>query len=188
MKRAAIFAVAIGLVAAAVLGISWKTMGGGGGGGDFPASVYPSPVSFPNWGPPSGCPSLEGVETPVVAAWRDALPVLSRFGTVSEHEDLRLSDRALWPVVRENWSRGSPPSPRRRLQPEDVVAGPASRSLESGLIARNCGQPTLARSVWIAVCPASRQTRCKLSNQPALIEHYLLLRRRHRWLVWWMRP
>lgn len=184
MKPVALAILALAVVAAGAVGIAWKTMGDGT---DFPASLYPRPASYPDWGPPSGCPSLDGVDT-IGREWKDALPVLSKLGTVSEHEDLRLSDRALWPVIRENWSDPARPAPQRTLRPEDVVGGDAAHSLESDLVSRHCGRATLAQSVWIAVCPVRPQGRCNLSSEPALTEQYLLLRRRGHWLVWWMRP
>jgi len=177
--------VAVGLgVLAVTLGIAC----GGTTPAQDQASIYPRPVSFPDWGPPSGCPSLEGVARAGRHAPSAALAVLSRFGAVSKEEDLRLSDRALWPVVRESWSGGYRPNPPRRLRPRDVVAGAASESPYVGLVENDCGRATVRHSVWVAVCGRGRKHPCSLSSEPALTTHYLLLDRLGRWLVWWLSP
>jgi hypothetical protein len=153
----------------------------------FPPSIYPTPASFPNWGAASGCPSLAGTEAPTGGVTAAVLTTLSQFGTVSENRDLHLSDRALWPVVRETWRVGTRPAPLRRVQRSDVVAASATRSPYAALIRKNCGSATSRRSLWVALCPKSSR-RCRLQNEPARIEHFLLLERRSHWLIWWMHP
>jgi hypothetical protein len=154
-----------------------------GAAASFPPSIYPQPAKFPRWGLPNGCASLSGVRTPGRRAAAEALPTLARFGRVSREADFRLSDRALWPLVRQSWSHGAPS--RRPFRRSDVVrSGPGSRSPYAGLIRRNCGRAILARSTWFAVCGAGAGMACG----PATTAHYLLIDRRGRWLVWFLYP
>lgn len=149
----------------------------------FPASIYPKPAKFPNWGLPNGCASLSGVRAPGRGAVGDAFPTLARFGRISRRTDLRLSDRALWPLVRQSWAHGAPaPEPLRRA---DIVrSGLGPRSPYAGLIRRNCGRAILVRSIWIAACGGGAGASCTA----ATTAHFLLIERRRRWLVWFVYP
>jgi hypothetical protein len=158
---------------------------------DFPRSVYPAAASWPAWGGPDGCASIEGVRAPRAGATAAALRLLSHYGDLNKTEDLRLSDRAEWPVVRETWSHGYKPAATRPLQMNDVYGAPASRSPYAGLVRRWCGKTLLRRSWWIAVCPrASTKTTtpCSRRWQTALTGHFLLINRRGHWLVWFNYP
>jgi len=185
--------VAAGIVAG---GAAWAVSGSsrsakpGGTSGEFPSSIYPPPASFPDWGVPSGCPSLSGLRGPGANPTEQILPGLSRFGHVSENEDLHLSDRALWPVVRQYWNRPPSVSGVAELTPGDVISQPAAKSEDADAAAKNCGRRTTAKSWAIAVCPRRRSgdAPCSPRQSPGLTEHLLLLNRRGHWLIWFMRP
>ena len=148
----------------------------------FPPSVYPKPAKFPPWGIGEGCASLSGVQIPGPGAARAAFPTLARFGHDSLDADLHLSDRALWPRIRRAWQQG-PPNPGAVLRWSNVVqSGPAARSPYAGLVRHNCGSTIVSRSIWFAVCGGTGFC------GPALTEHYFLLERHGRWLVWFQYP
>jgi hypothetical protein len=154
----------------------------------FPTAIYPTPASVPSSGAVDGCPSLSGVESRSGSLpLPDILAVLDQFGRVSKERDLQLSDRALWPVVNQDWPNGAKPQSPFQLVPGNVMAGPATRSPYADSISYNCGAQTLAESVWIAVCPIGSQ-QCTPDTSPALTEHFFLLNRRSHWLVWWIYP
>jgi hypothetical protein len=153
----------------------------------FPPSIYPSAASFPPWGNPGGCPSLDGVQPPGLRAIAEILPNLSRLGTESIDTDLFLADRAYWPILQATWSTGGLPGRVRTLTAEGVTSGPAARSPYAGLVRGSCGRRTLDLSWWVAVCPVETTT-CSPREAPALTEHFLLVDRRGRWLVWFENP
>jgi hypothetical protein len=195
MKRArALLVLAILIVAIliALAGCSQGSTGGAkaGGRGEFPASVYPRPASFPHWGSPAGCASLSGVRSVPQNAAQASLRVLSQWGHVRRARDFRLSDRAEWPIVKENWAHRRGHAPLVQLLPGDVVQGPGARSPYAGLVRANCGAQILGKSWWVAVCPGplGRRGHCTLSTAPALTEQYLLVDRRGHWLVWFTNP
>lgn len=162
----------------------------GDGPKGFPPSIYPRPASFPNWGSPNGCASLKNVASAPHHARHASLRVLSQWGRISRNKDFHLSDRAEWPTVRDNWARRSRHRRPVRLRSKDVVQGRAKHSPYTGLVRNNCGVPILRRSWWVAVCPGPypRKTRCTLRSDPALTGHFMLLRRRGHWLVWFSYP
>ena len=148
--------------------------------GRFPPSIYPKPAKFPNWGLGTGCASLSGVQVPGSGATSGAFATLARFGRVSRQTDFRLSDRALWPVVRQSWRHG-PPMGRGLLRRSNIAgAGRGTRSPYAELVRHNCGAAILARSIWFTVCGRP----C----YPALTGHFLLIDRRGHWLVWFQYP
>jgi hypothetical protein len=156
----------------------------------FPPSVYPPPTSFPRWGLPIGCPSLDGVPRLEQANLRSMLAVLGRFGEVSETTDLRASDRALWRVIRKDWSVARHRRGVVHLSNRAVVSGPGADSRYAALVRTNCGRPTLASSWAISVCPFDphRSRTCTARESPALMSHFLFLRRHGHWLVWFAYP
>jgi len=190
MKRARALSVVAVLVVLA--GCSHGGTGGTGtsGGGGFPASIYPPPASFPGWGSAAGCASLGGVQPVPHSAAQDSLRVLSQWGRISKVRDFHLSDRAEWPLVKENWAHRPRPAHLVQLRPDDVVQGPGTSSAYAELVRTNCGAQILARSWWVAVCPGpySTRTHCTLGTAPALTAQYLLLDRRGHWLVWFSSP
>ncbi|HET7127590.1 MAG TPA: hypothetical protein VFJ93_00770 [Gaiellaceae bacterium] len=149
----------------------------------FPASLYPPAASFPAWGPPTGCASIEGVRPIHGNPLPQLLPLLSHFQRVSELHDLQISDRAEWPQVRSAWRHGHlKPAPAITLRVRDVRSGPARLNPYADLIRTNCGARLLAHSWWIAVCPTGQpRTAC----DPGLTGHFLFLNRRGHWLLWW---
>jgi hypothetical protein len=148
----------------------------------FSASIYPKPAKFPAWGLPNGCASVSRVRTPSRGAIGEAFPTLVRFGRISRQTDFRLSDRALWPLVRQSWAHGAP-SPRPLRSADVVRSALGLRSPYAGLIRRNCGRAILSRSIWFAACGGGAGS-CTSST----IAHYLLIDRRGRWLVWFVYP
>jgi hypothetical protein len=138
---------------------------------------------------PIGCPSLAGVATPARSSTAPVLKIVGRLGRMSLLSDLRDSDRSLWKVVRADWRTARPRRPVR-LTKRDVVSLPAARSPYADLVAHNCGVTTLRRSWWVAVCPydPDRSNPCSLREAPATTTHFLFIRRRGRWLVWFEAP
>jgi hypothetical protein len=111
-----------------------------------------------------------------------AFPTLARFGNDSLDADLHLSDRALWPLIRQAWQY-SPQNGGAVLRWSNVVqSGPAARSPYADLVRHNCGSAILSRSIWFAVCGG------KGLCGPALMGHYFLLERHGHWLVWFQYP
>ena len=155
----------------------------------FPPRLYPPPRFFPDWGLPIGCPSLRGVATVRVAPIQRLLLIVGRRGRVSLAYDLRRSDRALWRVVKADW-RGRRPARAVRLTPRDVVFAPAAKAPYADLVGNNCGNSTLAKSWWIAVCPRipRRSRPCSLEEAPATTTHLLFIRRHGFWLNWFIYP
>ena len=137
----------------------------------FPARIYPPAASFPPWGPASGCPSAQGLMSPVSADFPKALATLRRFGA-NEHKNRRLSDRAFWPVLRDDDGGIA-----------NTVVGPSSvrratRYPLRSIFTHYCGARVVKRSLWIAINP----------GQGALEEDFLLLRRAGHWLLWHDHP
>lgn len=155
----------------------------------FPAprgSVYPPAASWPAWGNPGGCPALVGTSAPNRTDDPRALAILSSFGKVSESTDLRASDAAYWPAVRAGWQHGKPGTLGPSLTTRNTLSGQAASSPYAQLIGRSCGPEVLARSWWIAVCPA--YVGCSSNSDSALITHAFLLERYGHLLVWMIVP
>jgi hypothetical protein len=183
-----------GLPVIALLAVAGCSQSSGSTAGDspngFPPSIYPRPASFPHWGSSDGCASLKNVAAVPRHARHASLRVLSQWGGISKSRDLHLSDKAEWPTVRDNWARRSTHRHPVHLNGKDVVQGRAKRSPYAGLVRHNCGAPILHRSWWVAVCPGPypNKPRCTLRSEPALVEHFMLLKRRGHWLVWFSYP
>lgn len=149
---------------------------------DFPPSTYPSPDSFPDWGPSYGCPSDSGVEKARHPSISRVLSIASRFGHVSEHRDKRMSDRAFWPFVESDWrkKKSSPPEhiSKRRARLRRVSYSPLA-----GAVGNYCPHKLLARSWELVICIAGRPS-CRQS--PSLAGQWGFLRRDGNWLVWFV--
>jgi hypothetical protein len=179
------------LPAVVLLVAACGSAGAGASDNPFPASVYPKPASFPNWGSPNGCASLKHVAAiDRQQARRQSLRVLSQWGQISRSRDLHLSDRAEWPIVKENWKHKSGAGQALDIRSNDVVQGRGKRSPYAGLIRHNCGSRIVRRSWWVALCPGPYPGKghCTLDTAPARTEHFMLLNRRDHWLVWFTYP
>jgi hypothetical protein len=146
----------------------------------FPAAIYPPAASFPSWGGVTGCPSLEGVQEPGSQAGKHALRAVLRFEAT--YPNRRLSDRALWPAL-----PAEKPDQHTRRKPVSVSkvrSFPAEQSDYASVLRHGCGRRTVKLSWAIVACTDGPKAEC----YPASLVHYILIRRRGHWLVWFAYP
>lgn len=153
-------------------------------------ALYPSPhkptgpgsIPFPA-GAPFTCPSLAGVSPaigdPSAAVWATFNAMVT---ARSELADLKLADRAAWPVVRANrwWQQKSGrPYPMSAVAVAPAVTSPYSPPLES-----LCGRRTVSASWALSTCsPTIAIAQC-VTRHPAVEGTYFFLRRDSTWLLW----
>jgi len=181
----------LSIPAVALLLAACGAAGAGDTGDSFPPGIYPKPASFPDWGSPNGCASLKNVaRIDREQARHESLQALTQWGQISKWRDRHLSDRAEWPTVRDHWKHKSGRGHALDIRSNKVVQGPAKRSPYVGLVRHNCGRRILKRSWWVALCPGPYPgtAKCTLDAAPALTGHFMLLNRRHHWLVWFTYP
>jgi hypothetical protein len=146
----------------------------------FPDAIYPPAASFPSWGGVTGCPSLEGVQDPGPQAGKHALRAVLRFKAT--YPNRRVSDRALWPVLPADTARQQ--DRRKPLSVSKVRSFAAEQSDYASLLRHGCGRRTVKLSWTIVLCTNVPKAEC----YPASLVHYMLIRRRGHWLVWFGYP
>lgn len=115
---------------------------------DFPRSIYPPPVRS-RGGALAACPNPAGLQPVTGAARTAALQSATRYSSSSRSFDLRGSDRAWWPQLRQV------PNPVN-----EVVDGsePLSRSGYAVIVRFSCGGSLVLQSLEVTVGP--RHARC----------------------------
>jgi hypothetical protein len=151
-----------------------------GSSSQFPASVYPQPTHS-RGGALAACPNPSGLQPFTRADTSAAVRSASRYGQASEALDIRSSDRAWWPQVRNTWRTRSP----RHAGASQTVSGPAapaSRSDYSMIVRFSCGHSLVARSLVVGVGP--RQTHAPYCE--ACISHLFFVDRRGHALLYFV--
>jgi hypothetical protein len=142
----------------------------------YTRAIYPAARSFPDWGYPSGCPSLRNVDPLHRGGNGGALHALRHLNG-RRHHDRRWADRAYWPALvgggHHDLDASRPGHHRSRR---------ARASGYASLLENNCGRAIVRRSQWIATAPGDPRT------HPGLARNYFLLHRRDHWLVWFTTP
>ena len=153
------------------------------GGADSAASaphysraIYPRARSFPDWGYPSGCPSVSNVGRVRRGASAGALRAIRHLNGHRYH-DRRWAERAYWPALVAGGHRDLDAS-----RPGHHRGHRARASGYASLLENNCGRAIVRRSWWIATAPGDPRT------HPGLTRNYFLLRRREHWLLWFTTP
>jgi hypothetical protein len=119
----------------------------------FGASVYPPPVAA-HGGALGACPNPIGLERFDRAATRLAVRVAAGYDHTSLAIDLRDSDRAWWPQVRQMWRTGKPGQGVASQVVEGSRPGP---NIAFAVIVRYaCGSKLLAKSLTVGVGPRQR--------------------------------
>jgi hypothetical protein len=117
----------------------------------FPASVYPQPVTATPDHALALCPNPSGLQAFDSKATQIALEAAQAYDRASLATDLRNSDRAWWSNVRKLWSSGHPGAGVEQR----VVLGsePAAKSGFAVFMAPACGATTLAKSLLVTIGP-----------------------------------
>lgn len=141
----------------------------------YPSAIYPPARSFPDWGYPSGCPSLRNVDRLPHHGQPGALRAVTHLNGHRAH-DRRWADRAYWPALRSGHRDLDARRPGHHRERNALASGYAS------LLANNCGRAIVKQSRWIVTAPGDPRA------HPALSRNYFLLRRSGHWLVWFTTP
>jgi len=125
----------------------------------FPPSIYPPPVRS-RGGALAACPNPAGLTSFTTSATAAARRTASRYLRVSEAADLRASDRAWWPLVRQSWRSRKP---GKGAGAEAALGSePASRSGYAVIVRFSCGQSLIAKSLLVTVgAPNARCVACR---------------------------
>jgi hypothetical protein len=121
----------------------------------FPRSIYPPPVRS-RGGALAACPNPAGLQSFTTSATAAAIQSASRYLRVSEAADLRGSDRAWWPLVRQMWQSRKP---GKGAETEAALGSEhASRSGYAVIVRYSCGKSLVAKSLLVTV--GQRNARC----------------------------
>ncbi len=150
----------------------------------FPSAIYPAPSPRPVVNLIGHCPSVEGVQPFRARDVEDARRLLRNLGR-SFTNDLRLTDRTLWPVIAHGWRIGTPIFVHSSKQTITIIFNGRLESYRSSegppdlthLIATRCGE-RLARDSWMFVTGPR--------SGPALQGEFLFLDRRHHVLLYFV--
>lgn len=147
----------------------------------FPASIYPPAVAAVPGHALALCPSRRGLEPFGPTATTLALQAAGSYDRRNLETDLRNSDRAWWPDVRQMWHTGHPEGGLSN----SVVLGsePTARSGFAVFMGPACGAFTLNRSLMVTVGPshAGPGPHCAACNS-----HLFFVDRRGRPLIYFL--
>jgi hypothetical protein len=118
----------------------------------FRVSVSPPPVTARAGGALAACPSPAGLERFNATTTKLAAQIASSYGRISLTHDLRDSDRAWRPQVRDTWRSGKPSEEALHR----VVYGsgePLSKSSYSVIVRFSCGQALVRKSLTVRIGP-----------------------------------
>ena len=174
MRRRSWFGVAWLLCAAAVVSIAGAA---GAAAVRFPAAVYPPPVSSAG-GALAACPSPAGLEPFDRRAKDSALRAASTYGRVSLDFDLRNSDRAWWPRLRELWRPDHPAAGAT----SEVAGGlsPGPKTAYAVIVRYSCGLALVRKSIAVYLAPRHRH------NCDACVASVYFIDRRGHALIYWL--
>jgi len=144
----------------------------------FPASIYPPPSSK-TVNTIGRCPSTSGLGLPGTGTRAVAIAIARSFEHKSFIDDLRVSDRAMWPQVLLDWRKGYAPQPVAKVPV--MYAGPLASPWPATLAA-----PDLVGLVWrcsATLVAASYAVVFGYLQQPAMQGEFLFLDRRGRVLL-----
>jgi hypothetical protein len=143
----------------------------------FPATIYPAAGSRRPANVTAHCPNPAGLVTSPPSMRAEAMAVVTGLGQ-SFGSDLKLSDRAYWPLALAQWKSGAPVV---TAQSAVDYSGPLEARPARGPAAlpRNvrtaCGN-LIARDTWLVIA--------RTTQHPAAQTDYLLLDRAGHVLVW----
>jgi hypothetical protein len=160
-----------------VVVISWGGLAAMAAATQFSASVYPPPVAS-RGGALAACPNPAGLERFNSTSRKLAVKDAGSYGRVSLAFDLRHSDRAWWPTLRQMWRSANP---GRWLSLQIVrgsVLGP--HMFQSGVARYSCGSTLVADSLDVVVGPRN------LHNSNDSTVSLVFIDRRGRTLVYWV--
>jgi hypothetical protein len=131
------------------------------GSAGFPADIYPAPV-----GPRAAaghvalCPSPAGLQAPGPGIRAAALSVVTGFGRGLRH-DLRVTDRAAWPLLTTSGQRLATARTLRSAPPLVSYSGPLQAGVGElaavrSAVAADCGRRVM-RATWVLVAGPARQ-------------------------------
>lgn len=119
----------------------------------FPASIYPPPVAS-RGGALGACPNPAGLERFNPTTTRLAVRIAGGYDRTGLADDLRDSDRAWWPQVRQMWRAGKP---GRGVDSQVVEGWQPGPSIAFAVIVRYaCGPQLLAKSLTVGIGPRHR--------------------------------
>jgi hypothetical protein len=149
--------------------------------GQFPVSVYPTPVKARAGGALAACPNPAGLERFDSTTTKAAVRIAGSYERISLANDLRNSDRAWWPQVRDAWRSGKPSKEALNR----VVYGsgePLARNGYSVIVRFSCGNALVAKSLIVGIGP--RQTHPPYCD--ACISTLFFVDRRGRALIYYL--
>jgi hypothetical protein len=144
----------------------------------FPAAIYPPPVSSAAGGALAACPNPAGLEPFDRPAAESALRAANNYGRVSLAVDLRDSDRAWWPRVRQLWRLGHPAAGASG----EVARGPSPgpTTAYAVIVRYSCGSALIGKSVAVYLAPRQRH------NCDACVASVYFIDRRGHALIYWL--
>jgi hypothetical protein len=142
----------------------------------FPASAYLPPVTS-HGGALDACPNPAGLERFTVTTRQRAVQIAGNYDRIGLAVDLRNSDRAWWPHVRELWRSGKP----AKGAANQVVDGSSLGSdiAYSGVVRFSCGSSLVAKSLTVYLAPPQRHG-CN-----ACVSSVFFIDRRGHALIYW---
>ena len=117
-----------------------------------PVSVHPPALKARVGGALAACPSQAGLERFNSSTAKLAVRIASSYNRISLAHDLRNSDRAWWPQVRDMWKSGKPSEEALH----HVVYGsgePLSKNSYTEIVRFACGQALAAKSLIVGIGP-----------------------------------
>ncbi len=149
--------------------------------GQLPVAEYPPPVKARAGGALAACPNPAGLERFSSTTAKTAVRIAGAYERVSVANDLRNSDPAWWPQVRDAWRSGKPP--KEALKRVVYGAGePLARNGYSVIVRFSCGGALVAKSLIVGIGP--RQTHPPYCS--ACISRLFFVDRRGRALIYFL--
>jgi hypothetical protein len=146
--------------------------------GRFPPAVYPSPVPSAAGGALAACPNPAGLERFDLQAKHSVLRAATTYGRVSLAVDMRNSDRAWWPRLREMWRSDHPAAGAT----SEVAGGlsPGPKTAYAVVVRFSCGSTLVRKSIAVYLAPRERH------NCDACVSSVYFIDRRGHALIYWV--
>jgi hypothetical protein len=126
----------------------------------------------------AACPNPAGLAPFGRRSKDSALRAASRYGRVSLAVDLRDSDRAWWPRLRELWRSDNPSAGAPGEVAGGLSAGP--RTAYAAVVGFSCGSALVRKSIAVYLAPRQRH------NCDACVSSLYFIDRRGRALIYWV--
>ncbi len=176
MERAVLRSGCLALLVAATGGIG---VAAATGSGSFPSGTYPAPVAS-HGGALTACPNAAGLEAFDNKTAGLAVRIASNYDRTSLANDLRHSDRAWWPQVRQMWRSQKPVN--GVVNQAVYRSGPAESTAYSVIVRFSCGAGLIAKSLTVGIGP--HQTRSMHCS--ACVSTLFFVDRRGRPLIYYL--